>query len=311
MDALTDIIGLLRPSTVLLGSMSGRGAWGVQVPEQPAPTFYLVTEGGCYFEAEEAGLIELREGDYILSVRPINDRFLSSPGVETALSDEAFKARHYVDGEMRVGDLESGPTTRILGGLVQCEKANAELLIGLLPRVVHVPASEQGGARLRALASILREEAEDIRPGRDAILCRLIEVMLIETLRREAFWSPHAGLLAGLAQPQLAQALAHIHADVARGWTVGELARQVGMSRSVFARRFSETVGLGPVEYLLNWRMALAKDALLRGGQSLEKIAEHIGYKSASAFSTAFRQRIGCPPSEYASAFRLGAGGIH
>ncbi|MFB9951335.1 AraC family transcriptional regulator [Rhizobium puerariae] len=305
MDALTDVIGLLRPGTVLLGSMSGLGDWGVEVPEQPGPTFYFITEGRCWFKAGEGDLIELHEGDYILSVRPMNDRFLSGPEMETVLSDEAFKARHSVDGEIRLGDPGSGPLTRILGGLVRCDPANADLLIGLLPRFVHVPASEPGGARLRTLVSIVREEAEDTRPGRDAILCRLIEVMLIETLRREsAFCSSHAGLLGGLAHPQLAQALAHVHADVARGWTVDELARRVGMSRSVFARRFSEAVGLAPVEYLLNWRMALAKDALLRGGQSLEEIAERIGYKSASAFSTAFSRRIGCPPSEYASASR-------
>lgn len=307
MDALTDVIGLLRPSTVLLGSMSGLGSWGVQVPEQPGPTFYFVTEGRCWFEAKEAGLIELSEGDYILSVRPMSDRFLSAPETETVLSDEAFKARHSVDGEVRVGDRESGPATRILGGLIRCDPANADLLIGLLPRFVHVPASEEGGARLRTLVSMVREEAEDNRPGRNAILCRLIEVMLIETLRREAAaLSPHVGLLGGLSNPQLAQALAHIHADVARGWTVGELARRVGMSRSVFARRFSEAVGLAPVEYLLSWRMALAKDALLRREGTLEEIAERIGYQSASAFSTAFSHRIGCPPSEYASVSQAG-----
>ena len=309
MDALTDVIRLLRPNTVLLGSMSGSGQWGVQVPEQPGPTFYFVTEGRCWFQAEGAGLLDLREGDYILSARPTTDTFFSEPGVETALSDESFKAHHAVDGEVRVGDPATGPTTRILGGLIQCDPANADLLIGLLPRFVHVPASEQTGARLRALVSIIREEADDTRPGRDAILCRLIEVMLIETLRRKtATWSPHTGLLGGLAHPQLAQALGHIHADVARGWTVGELARRVGMSRSVFARRFSEAVGVAPVEYLLSWRMALAKDALLGGRGTLEEIAGAVGYQSASAFSTAFSHRVGCPPSEYASASRFGRG---
>ncbi|KQV17452.1 AraC family transcriptional regulator [Rhizobium sp. Root1203] len=302
MDALTDVIRLLRPKTVLLGRMSGSGGWGVQVPEQPGPTFYFVTEGRCWFQAEGAGVRELKEGDYILSARPTTDTFSSRPGAETVLSDEAFKALHSVEGEVRVGDPETGTTTRILGGLIQCDAANADLLIGLLPRIVYVPASEQSGARLRALVSIIGEEADDTRPGRDAVLCRLIEVMLIETLRREAAaWSPNVGLLGGLAHPQLAQALTHIHADVTRGWTVGELARRVGMSRSVFARRFSEAVGVAPVEYLLSWRMALAKDALLSGRGSLEEIAGAVGYRSASAFSTAFSHRVGCPPSEYAS----------
>jgi len=305
MDPLTDVIRLLRPATVLLGSLSGSGGWGVRVPEQPGPTFYFVIEGRCWFQTEGADALELRQGDYILSARPMTDSFFSEPGVERALSDESFKAEHSVDGDVRVGNTTVAATTRILGGLIRCDPANADLLIGLLPRIVHVPAAEQAGARLGALVSIIRDEADHARSGRDAILGRLIEVMLIETLRRQApAFSSHGGLLEGLAHPQLSQALAHIHADVARGWTVGELARRVGMSRSVFARRFAETVGVAPVEYLLGWRMALAKDALLRGADTLEAIALTVGYQSASAFSTTFSHRVGCPPSEFASGMR-------
>jgi len=309
MDPLTDVIRLLRPATVLLGSLSGSGGWGVRVPQQPGPTFYFVMEGECWFQTEGTVPLALKQGDYILSARPRTDTFLSEPGVETPLSDTRFKAEHAVDGEVRVGDGSLAPATRILGGLIRCEPANADLLIDLLPGLVHVPASEQAGARLRALVSLIRDEADDLRAGRDAILGRLIEVMLIETLRREApAWSSRAGLLGGLAHPQLAQALAHIHADVARGWTVGDLARNVGMSRSVFARRFAEAVGVAPVEYLLGWRMALAKDALMRGGGTLQEIALAVGYQSASAFSTAFSHRVGCPPSDYASASRAEPG---
>lgn len=303
MDVLTDLIGLLRPATVLLGSMAAAGAWGVRVPVQPGPTFYLVTEGRCWFQSGEMGLVELHAGDCIFSARPLDDCFLSAPGARTQLSDDAFKAAHLVDGEVRVGARDRPVDTRIVGGLVRCEPANADLLIGLLPPAVLVRAGEQAASRLSTLVALVREEAEGTGAGRDAILCRLIEVMLIEILRREtARLAPPVGLLAGLAHPQLAQALGHIHADVARGWTVGELARRIGMSRSVFARRFAQAVGVAPVEYLLQWRMALAKDALLRRAGPLEEIAETVGYKSASAFSTAFSRRVGCPPSEYAAA---------
>jgi AraC-like DNA-binding protein len=179
--------------------------------------------------------------------------------------------------------------------------------VDLLPRFIHVRATEDAGARLSTLVAIIRKEAGESRPGCDAILSRLIEVMLIETLRRESETPvPHVGVLGGLADPQLARAMAHIHADVGRGWTVGELARRAGMSRSVFARRFAEAVGAAPVEYLLAWRMALAKDALLHGRGTLDEIAEAIGYRSASAFSTAFGHRVGCPPSEYAARSRAG-----
>jgi len=300
MDALTDIIQLLRPQTVLLGTMAASGRWGVQVPPQPGPTFYFVTEGRCWFRPEQGDPFELAEGDYLLSAKPAADVFLSEPGLTPVLSDEAFKARHYVDGEIQLFTDGDEQPTRILGGLIVCDPANAALLVELLPRHVHLRASDPAGSKLHRLVSMVREEAALGQAGRDAVLSRLIEVMLIETLRREAGSSlPQNGVLRGLADPQLARALTEIHADVARGWTVGELARRAGMSRAVFARRFSQVVGSAPVEYLLGWRMALAKDALLHGRGTLEEIAFRIGYKSASAFSTAFSQRVGCPPSEY------------
>ena len=304
MDALTDIIRLLRPRTVLLGGMVAAGRWGVRVPPQPGPTFYFVTEGACWFQSERGEPVRLQAGDCVLSAKPVADTQFSQPGVATPLSDEAFKASHSVDGELRLGDGD-GPVTRILGGLILCDPANAGLLVDLLPRFIHVRATEDAGARLSTLVAIIRQEAAEARPGRDAILSRLIEVMLIETLRREAAVPvPHVGVLGGLADPQLARAMAHIHADVGRGWTVAELARQAGMSRSVFARRFAEAVGAAPVEYLLAWRMALAKDALLNGRGTLDEIAATVGYKSASAFSTAFSHRVGCPPSDYAAHLR-------
>src|SRR5262245_42354932 len=100
-DALTDIIGLLRPHTVLLGGMAASGEWGVRVPEQPGPTFYFVTQGACWFQAGNADPVALTQGDCVLSARPLGDAFLSAPGIETVLSDEAFKASHSVDGEIR------------------------------------------------------------------------------------------------------------------------------------------------------------------------------------------------------------------
>ena len=301
MDALTDVIQLLRPQTVLLGKMAAWERWGVQVLPQSGPTFYFVTRGRCWFREHQGELTELREGDYVLSARPMADVFMSEPGVLVLLSDDAFKESHSVDGEIHIGEAAEGPPTRIQGGLIVCDPANADLLVELMPRYIYLRASEEGSGRLRILIDTILDEAESSRPGRDAVLSRLIEVMLIETLRREAASSlPHPGVLGGLADPRLARALADIHADVARRWTVEDLARRVGMSRAAFARRFAEAVGSAPVEYLLRWRMALAKDALLHGRGTLEEIALKVGYRSASAFSTAFSQKVGCPPGEYA-----------
>lgn len=302
MDALSDLIRLLRLRTALLGNMAASGRWAIRMPVRTSPMFYFVMQGRCWFQSSNGELVELHEGDYVLSARPVADVFFSEPGVEAVLSDAAFKAAHSVDGELRLGDPAKGPTTRVFGGLIVCNAANANLLLDFFPQFVHVRATDNIAARLRTLVTLIREETTNTRPGREASLCRLIEVILIEMLRCEsATWFSNACVLAALSDPQLARALADMHADIARGWTVADLAQRAGMSRSVFARRFSESVGAGPMEYLLQWRMAFAKDSLLHEGGTLDQIAAQIGYKSASAFSTAFRKRVGCPPSDYAA----------
>lgn len=300
MDALTDVIQLLRPKTVLMGSMAAFGGWGIQVPPQPGPMLYFVMEGSALFRAGEGETTGLSAGDFVLSGNPIADSFFSRPGEKIVLSDDDFKARHLADGEIIIGNVGEGSATRIVGGCILCDPTNADLLSELLPRLVHVKVGEGIGARLGGLISYIRDEAENARVGSDLILSRLLEVLLIETLRREASRLLHPGMLRGLSDPQLARAIGDIHSDVRRGWTIADLAQRAGMSRSAFARRFSEAVGLAPVEYLLRWRMAVAKDTLRYSRCSLEEIAEKVGYRSASAFSTAFSQRVGCPPSEYA-----------
>ncbi|MCL6708976.1 AraC family transcriptional regulator [Pseudomonas sp. R2.Fl] len=300
MDALTDVVQLLRPRTVLMGSMAAFGDWGIQVPPQPGPMLYFIMDGETLFRTDESETTRLEAGDFVLSGNSVADCFFSRPGQNVVLSDEEFKARHLVDGEILVGDVGRGNPTRVVGGCILCDPTNVDLLSELLPRLVHVRAGEGIGARLGNLISYIRDEAENSRVGSDLILSRLLEVLLVETLRREATKLPHPGMLRGLADPQLARAISDIHSDVRRGWTIADLAQRAGMSRSAFARRFSEAVGLAPVEYLLRWRMAIAKDALRYSRGTLEEIAEKVGYRSASAFSTAFSHKVGCPPSEFA-----------
>ena len=134
------------------------------------------------------------------------------------------------------------------------------------------------------------------------ILTRLVEVLLIEALRATPGEDAPAGLLRGLADPRIAPAIRELHGHVARSWTVAQLARTAALSRSAFFERFTRTVGLPPMEYLLAWRMALAKDLLRRRELALAEIADRIGYSSASSFSTAFSRYVGQPPSHFARA---------
>jgi AraC-like DNA-binding protein len=134
------------------------------------------------------------------------------------------------------------------------------------------------------------------------LIARLMELILVEMLRRETPKEDDrsAGLIAGLLDPAIAGALLAIHGEIARDWSVAELARLCGVSRSGFATRFKEVLGVGPIEYLMHWRMAVAKDELRRGKRSIGEIALAVGFQSPSAFSRSFTRAVGCSPRQFA-----------
>lgn len=204
--------------------------------------------------------------------------------------------------ETHYGSASEPVTMRMLGGYFHFDRANTPLLVKLLPPVVHVRREEPGATRLRQTVELIGEEANTDRPGRVLILERLVEVLFVEALRFRSSTtaSEEQGLLAGLSDPALARTLREIHVDVTRRWTVEQLARTAGMSRATFAERFARKVGMPPMQYLLEWRMALAKDMLRRNRPALAEVAERVGYQSASAFRTAFTRLTGRTPSEFA-----------
>ncbi len=302
MDPLSDLIDLLRAHATLSKPISGRGRWGVRYAAYKQPGFAFVLEGHCWLALDGDEPVLLERGNFVLLPATPAFALFSHPDVACQLVEPSEKP-------VRHGDPEGEPDLEMLGGAFRIEPLNAALLKGLLPRMIHVRATESDTTRLARLVHLLREECEADQPGREMILQRLLEVILVECLRRpgiEAGTLP-AGLLAGLRDPALASALRAIHQDVRGGWTVADLARRAGMSRSAFAARFTQALGCAPMEYLARWRMALAQDALGRGPQSLDRLAEQIGYESASAFSTAFRRRFGCAPGAFARARRMAA----
>ncbi|WP_149537774.1 AraC family transcriptional regulator [Siccirubricoccus phaeus] len=302
MDPLSDVIALLRPSTAVAKPITGRGRWGVRYAAHAAPGFTIILRGACWIAFEGEAPRQFQKGDFLLLPTTPAFSLASHPGV-------ACEPRAPVNAPVRHGEQEGEPDFISLGGSFQLEPANAPLLRALLPGCIHIPAAEGRAGRLGRLIGLLMEECASEAPGKDMILQRLLEILLVEALR----WrgpdpgAVAAGLLDGMRDPALARALRAMHADVRAGWTVAALARVAGMSRSAFAARFGEALGCGPIEYLGRWRMALAKDALIRGEKTLERIAAEIGYESASAFSTAFRKRLGCPPGQFARAGRAAA----
>jgi AraC-like DNA-binding protein len=201
-------------------------------------------------------------------------------------------------GEVRHGTRGGRPDVRLLGGYFVFDSPDAALMVSLLPAVVHV----RGVERLSVLVRLVGDESTAQRSGRELVLTRLVEVLLIEALRSTSGEDAPPGLLRGLADPRLAPAIRQMHAQLARSWTVAQLARTAALSRSAFFDRFTRTVGVPPMEYLLAWRMAVARDLLRRQVCGIAEVAERVGYSSASTFSTAFSRHVGQPPRRYARA---------
>jgi len=295
-DPLASIISLLRPQTVLSKIVSGAGKWSIRKPRYEDPAFCLLLDGSCFLDPDGVGALELKEGDFVLLPETPSFTLASDLSISPTLLDFDHSR------ETQYG-AESGPVTmRMLGGYFRVDRANAQLLIRLLPSVIHIRREEQGAMRLRRVVELIGEEADAHRPGRDLILERLVEVLLVEAIRFRSASAAREeqGLLAGLSDPALARTLREIHVDVARRWTVEQLAHTAGMSRAVFAERFARKVGMPPMQYLLEWRVALAKNMLRGERPSLAEVAERVGYQSASAFSTAFARMTGRSPSAFA-----------
>lgn len=293
-DPLSEVISLLRPRAVFTKGISGAGRWGVRYTDFGHPSFAVVIEGSCRLAVDGQSELVLEAGDFILL--PATPGFTMS-GFEPVDPDvidphSAASARE----EVRHGRQDGPPDVRLLGGYFVFDSADSGLLVSLLPEQVHV----RGVERLSVLVKLLIDEAARQRPGHDLVLIRLVEILLVEALRLTEAQDAPAGLLRGLGDPRLAEAIRRMHADPARPWTIVQLAREAALSRSAFFERFARSVGVPPMEYLLAWRMALAKDLLRRADIDIAEVAERVGYGSASTFSTAFSRHVGQPPGRYA-----------
>jgi len=300
MDPFLDLIRLLRPRATLWGRIDGAGRWGVGFRKRDDLLFCWLERGACQLTRPRRAPVPLQADDFVLIRSSTPFALTSDPRIEPEDSETIVAATHSTG--IKLGTGTDAPVT-LHGGRFVFDTANEDLLTGLLPPLVHVAASDMSSARVRALLSMNEAESRQPGPGSEFIIARLMELILVEILRSQALRvdPAHRGLLAGLADPVTARALSAMHRDVARGWTVSDLARLCGASRSTFAARFRNVVGTGPIDYLLHWRMAVAKDELRRGTRSIGEIALAVGFRSSSAFSTAFTRAVGCSPKRFSS----------
>ncbi|RZJ13667.1 MAG: AraC family transcriptional regulator [Rubrivivax sp.] len=301
-DPLTEVVMLLQPTARFSKQVVGAGRWRIHRSDAGEPFYCAVLEGGCRLTLDGQAPLALQAGDFVLipAAFGVAMSSLAPPPAGGGVNLPVALG----EGLFRIGDQQGETDLRILAGHCSFGSPDSALLVSLLPQVVHV----RGDPRLATLVQLVGDESRGQRAARDIVLSRLLEVLLIEALRSTAGSAASSGLVRGLADPRLAGALRAMHEQPTRGWTVAELAREAALSRSTFFERFSRVLGVTPMDYLLAWRMALAKDLLRRRSGSVADVAERVGYSSASTFSVAFSRHVGQPPTQYARDAALSAG---
>lgn len=313
MDPLSEVLALLKPQSLISGGFIVPGNMAIYFPKYQGIKCYAVLHGQCWLVIEGVpDPILLNVGDCFILPRGLPFQLTTDLSLEpihyTLALDQLSKTTD-------VPELKRG-TRQIAGGFFRFTGSHAEMLFNSLPPVVHI-RRESDKAAMRWSLERMREELSDPQPGGSLITQQLAYMMLVQALRLHLTDATNAGpgWLAALSDKHMSIAIGSIHDDPGRPWTLPLLAERVGMSRSVFALRFRETVGATPMEYLTRWRMLLAANRLNNSSDGLSAIAQSLGYQSESAFGKAFRRVMGCSPRQYArngrllgSAYRGGSG---
>lgn len=295
-DPISDVIGLLRPS-VVGGCVHAAGAWAVRFEPFPHVRFGTVVRGQCWLSVEGHEPVLLREGDFYLLGNP--PRYV----LASALTVRPRSARSILatspDGAFRINPSREEDTF-LCGGHLAFDDPNAGVVLDALPVLVHVRAGDPRQRLFASISTLLVPEVETSAVGGSLVVDRLAQVLFVHMLRAHAEQADRpVGWLGALRDDQIGAALRAMHADMARRWSLEELANLARMSRSAFAASFKKQVGTAPLEYLIEWRMAVARDALRRNTHSIAELAAVTGYESQSAFSTAFRRVVGTSPKQF------------
>lgn len=313
MDALSQTLRVVR----LVGAIFLHGRftapWCYQSPPADAaasilePTaervviFHLITEGECWVElGGDLPPLRLIAGDAVLFPQGHAHRMSSQPGLPPASGARLHEVLARRPRLLAYGG--GGATTKLVCGYLACDARLARLLLTGLPPVVKVGVrGSNAGMWLEASLRYALAEARSPRPGGQGVLAKLAEVLFIEVLRihMNEQADGRTGWLAGVNDRIVGAALRALHAKPAQPWTLEELARTAGTSRSVLAERFMQLVGQAPMQYLAQWRMLLASNLLARSNAPLAHIAEEVGYQTDTAFSRAFRREYGMPPAAW------------
>jgi AraC family transcriptional regulator, alkane utilization regulator len=319
MDALSDVLGVIRLTGAVFLEMQLRAKWSYLTA--PARTiadvlmpdadhvipYHLVTEGTCYARLVDGDFVTLTAGDLVMF--PGGDRHvLATAGpaagklVPTDITGDSLRTllRRGEVVEWKAG--RTGDETRIVCGYLACDRRLAEPILLSLPRLLKVRLRDGGTAAwVRSSIGYSVAESAAQRPGSAMVLARLSEVLFAEAVRHhmDTLLPDAPGWLAALRDRYVGRALALLHEDPAHPWTVEKLARKVGLSRSALGQRFTELIGSPPMQYLTRWRTSLAARQLRDSDVPIIRVATEVGYESEAAFNRAFKREFGLPPATW------------
>lgn len=314
MDALSEVLKALRLASGVFFNAELTAPWCIDsapgtddvrhiLPNaEHIAIYHLLTEGTCYARlTDEAATITLGMGDLLLFPHADGHRMGSDLQLKPVAAESLLEASPE-GGLARVVHGGNGARTRFVCGFLACDSRLCRPLLSALPRMLRVPMGT-GPAADWIINSLQRgaEETRAPRPGADAMLAKLSELLFLEAIRIyiESLPQDQRGWFAGLRDPHVSRALALMHTSPARPWTVDDLGREVGLSRSALAERFALLLGEPPMQYLTRWRLALAARELRESRDSILRIAEQVGYDSEAAFNRAFKREFGMPPATW------------
>ena len=314
-DALSDVLRAVRLTGAVFFAIDASSPWVAETPgaRVVAPKlmpgaehvieYHVVTGGSCWAGLIDEPAVRLEAGDIIVFPQGDAHTVSSTPGMRGIPSDEAQRlALNAQKLPVAISIQGGGPDqTRIICGFLGCDARPFNPLLSALPRVIVLRGSGDASSVLGRLVELAVVESAAARAGSECALSRLSELLFVEAVRHHVatLSVEQVGWFAALRDDQIGRALQKLHERPAHPWTLEELAKEVGMSRSMLAERFAHFVGMPPIQYLANWRIQLAASLLRSTKASLAEIADRVGYGSETALSRAFKRTVGVAPVVY------------
>lgn len=311
MDLLSNILSHMRLTGTLYFRTSFTSPWGVKVPSfENVARFHYAHKGGCFVRIEgEKDPLLLAQGDLVIITRGASHTLYCDPSTE----DQALTLDHVIEvsgftgnGTLVYGEPETDQETQLVCGHFAFDKHASHPLIDSLPPSIHVKNyGETAGRWLENTLRVIGAEAGREQMGSDLIALRLSEIIFTLTLR--TYLSSEGAdrpVLAGFSDPNIALALKAIHEDPAFPWSLKELAKIAGMSRTSFVTKFSRCISMTPLGYITHWRMQIARQLLAESAAPIIEVAESVGYQSEAAFGRVFKKQFLTPPATYRREFQ-------